>query len=262
VAVKKTAKKTAKKAVKKTAKKVTAKKVTAKRAVKKSAAKKTVKKAAKRATKKSSTTFIVPPVPTGAVRPGVKTVSTTPAPAVAKSLAANSSKVAGTPAKNSSNRVVLTVLAGIIVLALVVVSRNASSTKSATTEPTPSASSATSSMPEASAPASAPASTAATPSAPSAGHAAPQGIVAHYTATGATIFWMAPSDATGISNYNVEISANGGTWKLISTVPTSQLSMDITKGDTAGWSSFRVSSVYSDGTVVGGKVFGLPGQYA
>ena len=110
---------------------------------------------------------------------------------------------------------------------------------------------------------SAPASTgASTPASPSAGHAEPMGIGAHLTATGATIFWVAPRDATGITNYNVEIQANGGTWKLISTVPASQLSMDITIGDTAGWSSFRVSSVYSDGTVVGGKEFGLSGQYA
>jgi len=48
---------------------------------------------------------------------------------------------------------------------------------------------------------------------------------------------------------------------LISTVPASQLSLDITKSDTAQWSSFKVSTVYDDGTVVGGKVFGLPGQW-
>jgi hypothetical protein len=69
-------------------------------------------------------------------------------------------------------------------------------------------------------------------------------------------------ETSGLSNYNVEIRSNGGAWKLISTVPSSQLSIDITKGDANGWSSFRVSSVYSDGQVIGGKVFGLPGQYA
>jgi len=98
--------------------------------------------------------------------------------------------------------------------------------------------------------------------APDSTHAAPSGIVAHYTSTGATIFWAAPAGATGLSNFNVEIAANGGSWKLISTVPASQLSLDITKGAADGWSSFRVSAVYSDGKVVGGKVFGLPGQYA
>jgi glucan-binding YG repeat protein len=271
VAVKKTAKKTAKKS---------AKKVTAKRAVKKSAAKKVTKKAVKKVTKKAvkkvakksakparsvkrtTSTFIVPPVPTSAIRPGVKSITTTPTPAASKSTAvksapAQSTAVKSAPAQKSSNRLVLTVLAGIVVLALVVVSRNSSSTKNTTAEPTPAASSAAS-TPEASAPASEPAS----PSAPSAGHFEPVGIVAHYTATGATIFWAAPSDATGIANYNVEIRPNGGTWKLITTVPASQLSLDITKGDSTGWCSFRVSTVYSDSTVVGGKVFGLPGQYA
>jgi hypothetical protein len=104
------------------------------------------------------------------------------------------------------------------------------------------------------------AATAAAPSAPSAGHDAPMGIVAHYTAKGATIFWQAPA-TSNVSNYNVEVRSNGGTWKLISTVPSSQLSIDVVKGDATGWSSFRVSAVYSDGQIIGGKVFGLPGQY-
>jgi hypothetical protein len=104
--------------------------------------------------------------------------------------------------------------------------------------------------------------TSAAPSTPDSTHSAPQGIVAHYTSTGATIFWTAPAGASGLTNYNVEIASNGGAWKLISTVPASQLSLDITKGATDGWCSFRVSAVYSDGKVVGGKVFGLPGQYS
>jgi hypothetical protein len=90
-------------------------------------------------------------------------------------------------------------------------------------------------------------------------HAAPLGIVAHYTSTGATIFWQTAMDAT---NFNIEVASNGGAWKLISTVPASQLSLDVTKGATDGWTSFRVSAVYADGKVVAGKVFGLPGQYA
>ena len=94
------------------------------------------------------------------------------------------------------------------------------------------------------------------------GGSEPVGIVAQYTATGATIFWKAPADGTEAANYNVEIRSNGGDWKLISTVPATQFSLDITKGDATGWCSFRVSTVLEDGTVVGGKVFGLPGQYA
>ncbi len=49
---------------------------------------------------------------------------------------------------------------------------------------------------------------------------------------------------------------------MIATVPATQLSLDVAEGDTDGWSSFKVSAVYSDGAVVAGKVFGLPGQYS
>ena len=94
------------------------------------------------------------------------------------------------------------------------------------------------------------------------GGSEPVGIVAQYTASGATIFWKTPLDGASVANYNVEIRANGGTWKLISTVPADQYSIDITKGDATGWASFRISSVLEDGTVVGGKVFGLPGQWS
>jgi hypothetical protein len=48
---------------------------------------------------------------------------------------------------------------------------------------------------------------------------------------------------------------------LISTVPATQTSLDITKNSADGWSSFRVSAVYGSGSV-GGLVFGLPGQYS
>ena len=105
-------------------------------------------------------------------------------------------------------------------------------------------------------------STAASTSTTTAGALAPVGIVAHYTSTGATIFWKADAAATGLTNFNIEVSSNAGAWKLISTVPATQTSLDITKQGTNGWMSFRVSAVYSDGTVVAGKVFGLPGQYA
>ena len=150
-------------------------------------------------------------------------------------------------------------IAGIALLAILVISRSHSSTSTSTTTATPeaSASSTMSATPETTE--ATPTASAAAPSAADGTHTAPLGIVAHYTATGATIFWNATTDAT---NFNVEVASNGGAWKLISTVPATQLSLDITKGATDGWSSFRVSAVYADGTVVAGKVFGLPGQYA
>ena len=91
---------------------------------------------------------------------------------------------------------------------------------------------------------------------------APVGIVAHYTATGATIFWFPAQGATGLTTYNVEASSSGGAFKLIATVPATQISLDVTKNGTDGWTSFKISAVYSDGSIVSGKVFGLPGQFA
>ena len=273
VAVKKSAKKTAKKAVKKTVKKAV-KKTSAKKAVKKSAvkksAKKAVKKSAKKAVKKSakksakrssSASIIIPPVPGTSTRGAVANVNSLP-----KSSAASLPKTSAATLKKSneksSNRVMIAVIVGIVLLAITVVSRNSSSSKSSTPAPAESTAASSASTPEASAAASEQASTAPTPSAPTAGHSEPQAIVAHYTANGATIFWAAPASTDGLSNYNVEVRSNGGAWKLISTVPSSQLSIDITKSDASGWCSFRVSSVYADGQVIGGKVFGLPGQYA
>jgi hypothetical protein len=95
----------------------------------------------------------------------------------------------------------------------------------------------------------------------------PEGIVAHATSTGATILWKAPATATGLTSYNVEASANGGSYAMLATVPATQLSLNITKGDSAGWTSFKVSAVYGGGgtavgtTVLGKNAFGLPGQY-
>ena len=170
--------------------------------------------------------------------------------------------VANTAEKKSSNRVLLFTVVGIAALAAIVATRHSSSTTTNETTPAPteSASSQASTSMTSASPA---ASTAATTSTNGAANAlAPVGIVAHYTTQGATIFWAADASAEGLTNFNIEVRSNGGTWKLISTVPASQTSLDIVKKDTQGWMSFRVSAVYSDGTVVGGKVFGLPGQYA
>jgi len=91
---------------------------------------------------------------------------------------------------------------------------------------------------------------------------APIGIVAHYNSTGATIFWSPGVGATGLTTYNVNAAANGGPFKLIATIPATQLSLDVTEKDTVGWTSFKISAVYSDGKSVAGKIFGLPGQYS
>ena len=247
-------------AVKKTAKK-TAKKTSAKKAVKKSAvkksAKKTVKKAAKKAAKKASSTFVVPSTPT--TRSSFQSTSVVNRPA--KTPGASIPSAIKTSSNDaSSKRVVIAVVIAVVLLALIVVSRNGSTkTETATPEATATA--------QASQDSEGAAQDEATPEASSStvvdgGGSEPVGIVAQYTASGATIFWKAPVDGAKVANYNVEIRANGGTWKLVSTVPADQYSIDITKGEETGWASFRISSVLEDGTVVAGKVFGLPGQWA
>jgi hypothetical protein len=154
----------------------------------------------------------------------------------------------------ASGRVVFAVVVGIILLGLIVWAKGHNSTDKTAT-PTPSATATTSAS---ATPSPTPSDTAAVISA----HEPPQGVVAHYTSTGATIFWKAPTAVDGLTGYNVEISVSNGPWKLISTVPVAQLSLDVTKENTTGWTSFRVSSVYSDSQTSAAKAFGLPGTYS
>lgn len=260
MAVKKSAKKTVKKAAKKTSAKKTAKKS----AVKKTA-KKTVKKVAKRTTKKvakkASSTFVVPSAPSSRSNFQSPSVVNRPAKTPGASLP---SSVKNSSADSSSKRVVIAVVVAVVLIALIVVSRNGStSTDSAAPEATATAQASDGAMTEESAEPTTEASAEANSSeVVDGGGSEPVGIVAQNTASGATIFWKTPLDGAMVANYNVEIRANGGTWKLISTVPADQYSIDITKGEATGWASFRVSSVLEDGTVIGGKVFGLPGQWS
>ena len=260
MAVKKTAKKAAKKtsAKKSTAKKTSAKKSTAKKAIAKKAVKKTAKKAVKKTAKKavkSSSTFVVPAAPVASGRSNFQSssVTTRPAKTPGASVPASVKSSSNNSSSSSSKRVLTAVVIAVVLLALLVVSRNGSTkTESAAPQETASAEASQGSAAEESAePTTEASAEASSATVVNGGGSEPVGIVAQYTATGATI-----------SNYNVEIRSNGGAWKLISTVPATQFSLDITKGDTSGWCSFRVSSVLEDGTVVGGKVFGLPGQYA
>ena len=244
-------KKVAKKAAKKAPAKKAAKKAPAKKVAKKAAVKKVAKKApAKKVAKKAAVKKVAKKAP--AKKAPAKKVA---APAVAVSSAAPvaapaAPKPAGTPAKKQggSNRVVLAVVIGILALGAIVISNGSNSSSTAT--PSESA------TPTASASASATESTAAV-----ATTAAPLGIVAHYTANGATIFWNATTAADGLKGYSIEFSSNGGAFSEVATVGTDVTKYDITKGEETGWTSFKISAVYNDGQKAEGKVFGLPGQY-
>ena len=267
MAVKKTAKKTSakksvKKAVKKTAKKTSAKKTAKKSVVKKTAkkaVKKSAKKVAKKTAKKASSTFVVPSVPS--TRSGYQSTSVVNRPAKTPG-ASVPSGIKSSSNDASSKRVVIAVVIAVVLLAIIVVSGNGS-TSNETAAPEATATAQASEPAEGSSEeATEPTEEASSSTVVDGGGSEPVGIVAQYTASGATIFWKTPLDGASVANYNVEIRANGGTWKLISTVPADQYSIDITKGDATGWASFRISSVLEDGTVVGGKVFGLPGQWS
>ena len=252
-----TAKRVVKKsAVKKVAKKAPAKKAAAKKtAVKKVAKKAPVKKVAKKApvkrvAKKTAPNKVVTPVATTTARPVVSApVVTKPAPVTAKP--------AATPKQGTSGRVVFAVVVGIVLLAAIVWSKSGSEGDDGAAAPSiPSAS--------ASASASESASASASPSESAAVAAveAPSKFVALKTADGLNLRWVAPSATEGLTGYNVEIRANGvGDWTTIATVPADQLMQAVSKSGSAGWTQFRVSSVYTDGQTASATVFGIPGEF-
>jgi len=256
-----------KKVAKKVAKKAPAKKVTkkvAKKVAKKAPAKKVTKKVAKKVAKKApakraaSSKIVVPPVPVGSSRSTTKVAESKPvAVSTPPVTAPSTSKTTKSP--SSSNRVVLAVVIGILALGAIVLSRGSDSTSTDTATPTESVSpSASESASESASPM---AEESESPSAMVGSVAAPLGIVAKYTATGATIFWNASTATEGLTGYSIEFSSNGGAFTEVTIVGTDVFKYDITKSDTAGWTSFKISAVYSDGQKAEGKVFGLPGQY-
>jgi len=251
VAKKSTAKKSvAKKSVKKSAvKKSAAKKTVKKSAVKKSAAKKSVKKstAKKRATSASS--VVIPPVPSltslGASRVDV---SSTPKPATTSASApAKPSTSASAPKQGASGKVLAAIIVGIILLAVVVVTRPDSGSDDAAPAPTASASAMASEE----------------TSAPVAVVEGPKTIGNWKDAAKSvmTISWKAPAASAGLTGYKVEVRVNRGEWAVKSEVPADQLSIDFSKTDSMGETAFRVSSVYSDGQEAVGNTFGFSGVF-
>lgn len=248
-----------KSAVKKTVKKSAVKKSAVKKsAVKKSAVKKTVKKSAvKKST--AATSVVIPPVPSSSTLGAARVdVTSTPKP-VTKSVAAPAkpTKPSAAPKQGASGKVLAAIIVGIIVLAVVVITRPDSDVDDAAPAPTASASA----MPSEEASAE---PTAEATSAPVAAVEAPKAIGNWKDAakTIMTISWKAPAATDGLTGYKVEIRVNRGDWVVKSEVPADQLSIDFTKGETTGETAFRVSSVYSDGQEAVGNTFGFSGVFA
>jgi hypothetical protein len=76
------------------------------------------------------------------------------------------------------------------------------------------------------------------------------------------ITWKAPAATAGLTGYKFETRSGMGEWKEAGTFPATQLSVELSKGSADGSTSFRVSSVYSDGQIATAKAFGFAGQFA
>lgn len=241
-------KKVAKKAAKKAPAKKAAKKAPAKKVVKKAAKKAAVKKVAKKAPAKKVAKKVAKKAPAKRTTPAVTVTSASVAPSAPKSVEAKpAASVAPSKKQGGSNRVVLAVVIGILALGAIAISNSSNSSN----EPAPS-DSATPTAEASPTESSTPAVT---------NIAAPLGIVAHYTADGATIFWNATTAMDGLKGYSIEVATNGGEFTELAMVGTDVTKYDITKSDDNGWMSFKISAVYNDGQKAEGKVFGLPGQY-
>ena len=267
--VKKVAKKApAKKkaAVKKVAKKAPAKKAPAKKAPakkapakKKAAAKKVVKKTAKKAT--SASKFVVPPVPVGGVKsPSRANITTMPTPtkSAPASKSSSVSKPSAAPKQGTSPRVLMAAIIAIALLAVVVITRPASDSDDMDAPEMPVAT-------ESAAPA--PTEAAPTESAPTEAVAAveaPTRFIGNWKDSSKSVMvitWKAPTATAGLTGYKFEVRSGMGPWTESGILPADQLSIEFTKASMDGSTSFRISSVYSDGQTASAKAFGFSGQF-
>ena len=237
-------------AAKKVVKKAPAKKKVAKKAAKKAPAKK--KTAAKKST--SASKIVIPPVPLGGSKGASRVnVSTTPSPAKP-----SPAKPSAAPKQGTSPRVLIAAIIGIALLAIIVISRPASTTDDAAPVATESA--APEMTEEATPEASEPATTE-----PVAAVEAPGRFIGNWKDAEKSVMvitWKAPAATAGLTGYKFETRSGMGEWKESGVLPATQLSIEFTKGSADGSTSFRVSSVYSDGQIATAKAFGFSGQFA
>ena len=249
-------------AKKKTAAKKIAKKAPAK---KKTAAKKVAKKVAKKAPAKkksavkkstSASKIVIPPVPLGGAK-GASRVNVTTTPTPAKPSAAPA-KPSAAPKQGTSPRVLIAAAIGIALLAIIVISRPASTTDDAAPVATESAAPEMTEVatPEVTEPAT---------TEPVAAVEAPGRFIGNWKDAEESIMvitWRAPAATAGLTGYKFETRSGMGEWSESGMLPATQLSIEFTKGSADGSTSFRISSVYSDGQIATAKAFGFAGQWA
>ena len=150
----------------------------------------------------------------------------------------------------------MAIIVAIILLAVVVITRPDSESDDVAPAPTPAASATASEEPSAE-------PTEEATSAPVTDVEGPQAVGNWKDSAKSvmTISWKAPAASAGLTGYKVEIRVNRGEWAVKSEVPSDQLAIDFSKTDSAGETSFRVSSVYSDGQEAVGNSFGFSGVF-
>jgi len=224
-----------------------------KSAVKKSAAKKTVKKSATKKRATSASSVVIPAVPSSSSHgAGRVDVTSTPKPASKSAGASVKPLTSSAPKQGASGKVLAAIIVGIILLAVVVVTRPDGGSDDVTPAPTASASAMPSEEP-----------TAEETSAPVAAVEAPKAVGNWKDSAKSvmTISWKAPAASAGLTGYKVEVRVNRGEWAVKSEVPADQLSIDFSKTDSMGETAFRVSSIYSDGQAAEGNTFGFSGVF-
>lgn len=253
-------------AAKKVAKKAPAKKkAAAKKVAKKAPAKKKVAKKApakkKSAVKKSTSAgkIVIPPVPLGGAKSASRVnVTTTPTPATPAKPSAATAKPSAAPKQGTSPRVLIAAAIGIALLAIIVISRPASTTDDAAPVATESA--APEMTEEATPEVTEPATTEQV-----AAVEAPGRFIGNWKDAEETVMvitWRAPAATAGLTGYKFETRSGMGEWNESGMLPATQLSIEFTKGSADGSTSFRISSVYSDGQIATAKAFGFAGQWA
>ena len=185
-------------------------------------------------------------------------MSTTPKPASRSVVTppAQTSKPKEAPKQGASGKVLVAIIVAIILLAVLVITRPDSESDDAAPAPTPAASATVSEEPTVE-------PTEEATSAPVTDIEGAQAVGNWKDSAKSvmTISWKAPTASAGLTGYKVEIRVNRGEWVVKSEVPSDQLSIDFSKTDASGETSFRVSSIYSDGQEAVGNSFGFSGVF-
>jgi hypothetical protein len=153
---------------------------------------------------------------------------------------------------------------GIAVLAVIIISRPASDTAEVAPVASASATVTESAAPEMSEAATPEATESAATGEAVAAVEAPGRFIGNWKDSSKSVMvitWKAPAATAGLTGYKFEVRSGMGEWKESGVLPADQLSIEFTKGSTDGSTSFRVSSMYSDGQIATAKAFGFAGQF-